>query len=59
MASFEYKRVCVNKFLGRCPACVEDYDINHHPNNFDCDSHYPIKAIFFEVEEEKTLESKV
>jgi hypothetical protein len=27
---------CLNRFLGFCPKCQEDYDTNKHPNNFDC-----------------------
>lgn len=45
----EHKRVCINKFLGRCPDCIPDDNPHHHPNNLDCPKYKPTTIIYFYV----------
>ncbi len=59
MAAVEYRRVCINRWLGRCPDCIEDYDPNHHPNNLDCPSYKPITVHYFNVEENRELNTEL
>lgn len=51
MDSLEEKsETCLNRFLGRCIGCAEDYDQKHHPNNYDCPDYKPIKIGIILVE---------
>ena len=59
MAAVEYKIVCLNRWLGRCHDYKEDYDLNHHPNNFDCSSYKPIQVIYFYVQKKGELNTKL
>jgi len=42
-------RNCLNRFLGKCPKCAEDYDTTHHPNNLDCPDYHEINIQNLEV----------
>lgn len=45
------KVTCLNRLIGRCTHCKEDYDIAHHPNNYDCNGYHPVNLFIFEVAE--------
>ena len=49
-------RVCLHKFLGDCPGCTVDLDVNHHPNNYDCPGFKPVLIIIFEVKNDKEIQ---
>jgi len=51
----EYKIICLNRWLGKCPNCKEDYG-QHHPNNFDCSSYQPIRVRYFYVQKNTGLD---
>ena len=43
--------ICLSMMIGRCRECSEDYDITHHPNNYDCPDYKPTALHVFTVEE--------
>ncbi len=45
------EKTCLNRFLGRCENCSEDYDVRHHPNNYDCPFYKEIKLSVHKVED--------
>jgi len=51
-------RRCLNKYLGKCPDCVPDFDASHHPNNLDCVRYSPIPVIEFLVYDLKNLKTE-
>jgi hypothetical protein len=51
----ETKVTCLNRFLGRCTECSEDYNTNHHPNNYDCKNYKPTKYFELNVEVRQEL----
>ena len=44
----EQNRTCVNRFLGLCEDCVEDYE-SHHPNNLDCPRYKEMHVVGYSV----------
>jgi len=52
------RKTCLNRFLGRCKGCIEDYE-NHHPNNYDCRDYKEIKIITHEIGIDSKLEKEV
>ena len=50
-------KTCLNRFLGQCKGCDRDYNIEHHPNNYDCPRHIPFSLLIFDVKE-KDLKNK-
>jgi hypothetical protein len=36
---------CLNRLLGYCKNCKEDYDPFHHPNNTDCRSYQKVTLL--------------
>ena len=46
-------KICLNRFLKRCPNCTEDYDQCHHPNNLDCPYYREVVIELMEIKEEK------
>ena len=43
-------KTCLNRLIGRCKKlCKQDYDISHHPNNYDCKDYQEVNLITFEV----------
>lgn len=50
-----YFTICFNKFLGRCPKCDIDFNLEHHPNNFDCNGFKPFKVLMVDVKK-KSIE---
>jgi len=43
-------RTCLNRLIGRCTnGCKEDYDTNHHPNNYDCVNYQEANIMEFTV----------
>ena len=47
---------CRNRVLGKsitanCEICQSDYNQDHHPNNFDCRRHTPMRVWYFDVVE--------
>jgi hypothetical protein len=53
-----YLKICFNKFLGRCPKCEIDYNLEHHPNNLDCAGFKPFKILMMGVKEKDENKSK-
>lgn len=54
-------RTCLNRLIGRCTnGCKEDYDTNHHPNNYDCVNYQEANIMEFTVKknEHHILEEK-
>ncbi len=49
----KYIKTCLNRFIGRCPHCVEDYDTLHKPNNLDCPHYRETKLLVFENKTKK------
>ncbi len=51
-------RTCLNRLIGNCPDCQEDYDPEHHPNNLDCQEYRSVNFHTYEVKEcqEQTTE---
>jgi hypothetical protein len=45
-------RTCLNRFLGICKHCKEDYS-EHHPNNEDCPRYRELSLIVFDLEFKK------
>ena len=48
-----YFKTCINRVLGRCKGCEIDYNIDHHPNNYDCPYHIPVILIIVDVKEKQ------
>jgi len=48
-----YFKICFHKFLGKCPKCEIDYNLEHHPNNFDCAGYKPFKILIVDVKEKE------
>lgn len=46
-----YYKTCFHRFLGQCPKCEIDYNIERHPNNYDCSGYKPFKILMVEVVE--------
>ena len=46
------EETCMNRFLGICKGCAEDYDQAHHPNNYDCPRFYQTRIFVHEVIED-------
>lgn len=44
------KETCLNRIIGRCRDCREDYSDNH-PNNLDCLRYQGVKMHVFNVQE--------
>ena len=42
-------KICVNRFIGNCPECKRDYNLNHHPNNYDCPGYKEMNLRVFNV----------
>ena len=53
--NIENKVICLNRFLGRCKDCSEDYNVNHHPNNYDCRDYKELRIVIFEVKKQENL----
>ena len=53
-----YLKTCFHRFLGQCPKCDIDYNIERHPNNFDCRGYKPFKILIVEVIEVKDIVKK-
>jgi len=53
------RKTCLNRFLGRCQGCIEDYNEGHHPNNYDCRDYKEIKIITHEIGIDSRLEKEV
>lgn len=51
-----YERTCLNRFIGRCKDCKQDYSQGHHPNNLDCPNYREMKLVIFEVKEREKNE---
>jgi hypothetical protein len=49
------EETCLNRFLNRCKDCTKDYDLNHHPNNYDCKYYKSMKIMTHIVEEENKI----
>jgi len=50
----ELDKICVNKWMGRCPDCKIDFDETHNPNNYDCKNYIEMhrwKVRYYKVEE--------
>jgi len=45
------EKTCLNRLIDKCVNCKKDYDINHHPNNYDCKDYKEVKIIIFEVKD--------
>jgi len=48
---------CRNRVLRKlitpnCEKCQRDYNQDHHPNNFDCPRHTPMKVWYFDFKNE-------
>ena len=46
-------KTCLNRLLGRCQNCTEDYDTTHHPNNYDCPWYKEVKILTHEIIEKE------
>jgi hypothetical protein len=43
-------KTCLNRLIGGCKnICQSDYDISHHPNNYDCKDYHEIPILEFTV----------
>ncbi|NMB66674.1 hypothetical protein GYA25_01285 [Candidatus Woesearchaeota archaeon] len=51
------EKTCLNRFLARCKNCSEDYDITHHPNNYDCPFYKEIKLSVYKIKQPEKDES--
>lgn len=44
-------KTCLNRLIGRCEniinggRCQRDYDITHHPNNYDCRKYHEVNLL--------------
>lgn len=45
------KVTCLHRVLGECKECLINYNLNHHPNNYDCEKYYEIHIIETEIKE--------
>ena len=46
---------CLHRVVGDCKGCELDYDLNHHPNNYDCKKYTPVNLRTFEIKEDEDL----
>jgi len=49
----QMERTCLNRFLGNCPDCKTNYDLDNRPNNLDCKRYVECHIRTFVVEESK------
>ena len=45
------RHTCLNRFLGLCPDCKEDYNPDHRPNNMDCPRYERLDLMEFNVQD--------
>lgn len=46
-------KTCLYRFLKECKNCSPDYNLSHHPNNYDCPRYHEINILEFVVEEKQ------
>jgi hypothetical protein len=51
LKTLEKRITCLNRYLGRCKDCKEDYDKSHYPNNYDCKNYMEIFVYTIKIEE--------
>jgi len=50
---------CLHRVVGDCKDCRLDYDLNHHPNNYDCKRYTPVNLRTFEIKEADDFKGKI
>jgi hypothetical protein len=40
---------CIHRLLGECGGCVQDLDLDHHPNNLDCPRYQAVGIVFLSL----------
>jgi hypothetical protein len=50
-------KTCLHRLFGECKECKKDYNLQHHPNNYDCGSYQEINMLVFKIKD-KTLEKR-
>ena len=52
-------KTCLYRFLKECKDCKSDYNLSHHPNNYDCPFHHEINILTFTVIKNPNLEKEL